>query len=639
MDNNFTLFCISNGSETEFPENTLTSFKNKLPLNLEIKKSDHSKWCVALETICFSTLFGNVKWPWYPSFITVSLDYIDDRHRHIYRQEGDPRGRVERKSVSFGTDVANYGARDSEFRDALRRGLNRDIFVGEDRQPYDTYANRAKHELMPDIQYFYPDDFFVTLDSLAKYFETIANQNNMVITRTASSIELTPSPYIDQIENWFLINTKLIYDNPPFKITIEHEDQSFLLAKHARKPTYFHNADVKKIEGKLIKMGGDYYKVFLMGYLLKKITLTLINTQPEIFFPKIVKVKCENVKHQIFDGEFSKDLTIFCPSLKPGDKYFYKQFDTKQFIPLSNTTLDHIDLKLLDQENKPIKLVNGYATIVKLHLRKMPSHKKFFNVRISSQKTLLHPANTKNNFKVSMPNTLNFNSQWKVSVTTINHPTVFNTFPPNTKIKVVHTNGKIYSYSLKEKYESIEELVKDMNTLFSSHNLLTASHGMFNNRLVNRFRFTILKDCVFMIPLELSNVLGNTKNSNDSGAAWLVKVKSDPTQILGNSFNIDMENEVDLHFYRPNYVMMYSNIAAPTILGGEFQNILKVFPVQNNDKQKYQIQEFKHFEYLNLSNHEIKDIEIDFRSHSGDKVFFGGKYEIIVNLLFTNYEE
>jgi hypothetical protein len=36
MDNNFTLFCISNGSESEFPENTLTSFKNKLPLSLNI---------------------------------------------------------------------------------------------------------------------------------------------------------------------------------------------------------------------------------------------------------------------------------------------------------------------------------------------------------------------------------------------------------------------------------------------------------------------------------------------------------------------------------------------------------------------------------------------------------------------------
>jgi len=632
MDNNFTLFCISNGSESEFPENTLTSFKNKLPLSLNIKKTEHSKWCMAIESICFSTLFGNVRWPWGPSFITVSLDYVDNRLRHVYRQLEALR--VERKSVCMGFDRANFAYRDSEIRDKLRRGKSK--YPGEEKT-YHLYSLRAMREYMPDIHYYYPDDFYCDLESLGKYFENMSKNNNMVITRTATSIEIIPSPRLELIENWFLINTKLIY-NGPFKLDIEYHSLAFM-ENHRGKTSFHHTSDVKIIEANLIEIGDEFYKAFFMSCLIKKLTLTLVKTEPELYIPKIIKVRCENAKHQIFNGEYSKDLAIFCPSLKPNDNFFYKEFDSKQFIPISNTTLNHIDIKLLDQSNDFIKLTDGYATIVKLHLRKMPDHKKFFNVRITSQKSVLYKDNTKNNFKVSLPNTLNFNSRWKVSVTSINHPTIFNTFPADSKIKMILTDGKIYSYTLKEKYETVEELIEDMNKLFSTHKLLKATYQILERRLIKTIRFTILKDCVFIIPQEVANVFGSTKTGNESGVAWLVKVKAAYNQPGVFNFDIDMENTVDLDFYKPNYVMMYSNIVSPTIVGGEFQNILKVFPIPTDKKTEYQIQEFKHYEYHNLSNYEIKDIEISFRSHSGDKVFFGGKYDVIVNLLFTNYEE
>lgn len=371
-----------------------------------------------------------------------------------------------------------------------------------------------------------------------------------------------------------------------------------------------------------------------MGKTIKKLSFSIIKTEPDIYIPKIVKVRCENIKHQIFDGEYSKDLTIFCPSLKPNDNFFYRDFETKQFIPISNTTLNHIDIRLLDQDNRRIKLINGYATIVKLHFKKMPSNRKFFNVRLTSRKSQIHPNNTKNSFTVSLPNTLNLNNQWKVSVSSINHPTTFNTFSENNaKIKFGYKDGKIYSYVLKEKYASVEEMITDLKNMFAKHGFIKISYDTFNQRLVKTIRFTFHVSGVFILPHEVANVLGHTSNSNDGGAAWAAISTSQ------KEFQIDMENPVDLNYYKPNYVMMYSNIVAPTILGGEFKNILKVFPVIQDKKQDYQIQEFKHFEYYSLVNHEIKDIEIAFRSHSGDKVFFGGNYEIIVNLLFTNYED
>ena len=101
--------------------------------------------------------------------------------------------------------------------------------------------------------------------------------------------------------------------------------------------------------------------------LIKKLTITIAKTEPEIHIPKNIKVRCENIKHQIFNSELSKDLSVFCPNLKNTEKLFYKEFQTKQFIPIENTTLNHLSFKLLDESNQPLKLVDGYATLLKLH--------------------------------------------------------------------------------------------------------------------------------------------------------------------------------------------------------------------------------------------------------------------------------
>lgn len=645
MDNNFTLFCISNGSEIEFPKNTLTRFKNKLPVNLEIKRREHSKWCMALESICFSTTFGNINWPWGPSFISVSHDYFDKLHRYKTLYTDD----VEKNSISIGEDRSHFQDFDKVLRNKLMLGKGKSSLVAPQLKDVylNTYRSHAGHFKLRDIFYYYPDDFFCTIDNLARYFETVTKYSGIKVEVGHDYIELLPNTDPNNLECWFLINTKLIY-NSHFKLSVEFNDtetatysagyySTSLYKKVSENFPFFYSSDVKQIEDELIHLKYDYYKVFMMCPLIKKLKLTLVKT--EQIYPKIVKVKCENSSYQIFDSEYSKDLAIFCPSLKSGDKYFFKEFETKQFIPLSNTTLDHIDIRLVDQLDNPLRLVDGYATIVKLHMRKMPSNKKFFNVRLTSRASIFFPENDKNNFKVRLPNTLNFEKRWKVSVTSINHPTIFNTLPKNSKIRFILNDGKIYTYQLKENYSSVDELVTDLISVFSKTNFIKVTHFQVEKRLIKTIRFTFLTDGVFIMPAEIANILGYTQPISDYGFAMIITTKPESNTNKTKVFNLDMENSINLEYYKPNYVMMYSNIVAPTILGGDFKNILKVFPILENNNNQFTIQEFKHFEYYDLANREIKDVEISFRSHSGDKVFFGGEYDIIVNLLFTNYDE
>ena len=55
------IFLISNGSPDIYPDNKLTNFKNKLPTIFEFPENEN--WCMAVESIGFSTNFRNIDLP------------------------------------------------------------------------------------------------------------------------------------------------------------------------------------------------------------------------------------------------------------------------------------------------------------------------------------------------------------------------------------------------------------------------------------------------------------------------------------------------------------------------------------------------------------------------------------------------
>lgn len=59
-----TVYCLSNGSELQFPNNTLTSFGNKFPFFLDYQKlTDNYKFHIAVEGIGFSLNFERMFLP------------------------------------------------------------------------------------------------------------------------------------------------------------------------------------------------------------------------------------------------------------------------------------------------------------------------------------------------------------------------------------------------------------------------------------------------------------------------------------------------------------------------------------------------------------------------------------------------
>lgn len=79
--NDIHLYCMSNGSEKLFPDNTLTKFKSKLPFRIEWNKSEPYRWFVALEGVGFDPNFTSPYLPkkdYLPSMIVATLPTFNE---------------------------------------------------------------------------------------------------------------------------------------------------------------------------------------------------------------------------------------------------------------------------------------------------------------------------------------------------------------------------------------------------------------------------------------------------------------------------------------------------------------------------------------------------------------------------------
>ena len=86
------------------------------------------------------------------------------------------------------------------------------------------------------------------------------------------------------------------------------------------------------------------------------------------------------------------------------------------------------------------------------------------------------------------------------------------------------------------------------------------------------------------------------------------------------------------------YMCMYANFISPTIIASEYHKILRIIPIREA-KTGFVITEFKHKDFYELQNTEIKEIFIELRAHDGELINFKSKQNIILNILFSNYDE
>lgn len=633
--NDISIISISNGCDDVYPENTLTNFHNKLPQEFVWRKNGLYRYHVAVDAIGLSTNFTTTKLPIKkenPS-VVVGLPVKWPREFIVPEGENVIDNPVPIQSTCYGIDEMPPDCNTTDLDKFFSQIIN--IYP-------DTF----------NMNYFFIEYENMTFEKYIKYFNNIIEQSNNCLTSTFD--EETSTLHIKSIGKFREKNnldgkgsqgqhssTQIFFHKSIFhniKLTLDSKEQPFT-GDHWK---YRQNMFLYNWEYEINTE--EYIRVFLHAE-YQSIKLCLSDVKKKLY-PNIIKIQCEQIKSQIFDSKNSKDIIVFHPTIPDIDTYFFHEVERKQFLPLENTILDKLNFRLTDEDDQPLKLNEGIATIVKIRLRKMDYYKKSFTVKLTSRKTSLHKTNTSSKFTVTLPQTLFCDQRWKVSVTNINLPNVFSTLPPNNFISF---NFKLHS-NVQEKIELIldtnyyntkEELLDYINTYFEKERneiSIKFTEILQPGSYEKTLSIKIFKESgILRISKDLAILLGYGAED------WITRHNVSFKRYVFNDYTEDkdyheflMTNPININYFQPSYAMLYSDIVKPTIIGGNFTNILKIFPIFQNDKN-YIIHQFKDPEHYDLLNNEIKTITLMLKNHSGEDLHFANDNIVIVDLTFSNY--
>lgn len=608
MDNN-NVYLLSNGSTEYFTKNSLTSFVNKIPIPFEFTPND--KWEVGVKSFGLSTIFCNVTAPSNP--VAPSLIVTDC--------------------------WKNLGLSQCVIKDGVESVVDSAVKQSHTCEHMNDITFRKQNEICDAWDYFIEEKKVYHDDDIKKLCETIQEQSKMIAKFENGVIEFTVSDaHVATNHHYWVWMHKTFLESFGFNFTyvsgtpITHQNRYTKVHK-VRIGNKVYNQRVKRMRGETYylyviakKIEGDH----VLDTSMRSVKFDL--GRP--LYPKYIKMVCDSIQPQILNSEYSKDLMVFSPDYIQKGVYVYKDIESVDYVPLLNTYMTDIHIKLLDEHNNQLKLHSGHATIVKLGFRKMPASKQSFNVRLTSVKSKNFDDNDQFKFRVKLPSPITLDNKWKVCLNSISHPTKFSTFLPEEsedkmrRIVFISHDHKKFEMNFNKHWDySAHSLVSSIDNDMVKHNL--GKCELVENKV--NFHFDILG--ILTVHEEMAALLGLVGNVEDSHIHFEIGTHAQQFKHYPRSVH-----PINIDHFRPNYVMMYSNIVKSSIVAGNYTKILKIFPLKKADLD-YTITEFKTKEFYELENNEIDVIEIQLRAHDGRFINFKPGQDIIANLEFSNYTQ
>jgi hypothetical protein len=611
-----TIYCISNGSPEMFPDNTLTSFGNKFPFMYDYgKESNNFKLQVAVDSIGFSLNFN-------PNFIS--------RNKKTY-----PHIIIEQKTITKKFSKC-YSYKYNELTEC-------DDFITD---AIDDILDEKNGDEIYTYKYIHFDNSILDMRAICEIFKKFDKWLTIYCNNETNTIRIRYN------------NSKLlIHFNvnlfPFVKISTEHRypPSTNDLQDHLH---VLNTIEEEKYQAKQI--GKNYYQFYRCepkyDIILELSKMLALNC------PKIIKVKCKNIRDQIYNNTHEKDLLVFSPQIdemKKEHPYFFHEFETRTYCTLENTILDQISFELHNEFNEPLHLDTGIPTLLKLDIIAMEKYKKAFNIRIAST------IDNRSNFTVKLPQNLRFNDKWRVCLSSINLPNSFNTFLIEKNLTItfryekgtlgVSTGPNTYhpdqklELVLKNKKYTKKELLSLIN-LFLNKNSENIDIGEIveytpPGRNVKMVKLIQKHYGNLEIPEPLVQLLGDVDREyhyTENGIVYFIHVHEKAEKSYEQPLTSEFLNPINASCFRPSYIMLYTDIIQPIAVSGVYMNIMKIFPTSPSDAP-YVIKEFKNTEYLSLNNYDIKEISFQLRNHAGDFISFDNdnRDPVILNLHFSNY--
>ena len=341
--------------------------------------------------------------------------------------------------------------------------------------------------------------------------------------------------------------------------------------------------------------------------------------------PEVIKIECSEICEQIYNNQLTKDLNVFFPLISENMVYYFHEFLVRQYVKLSNCDISKISITLKDENNKNLPITSGVASFVKLNFKKMPYNYESFNVGVTSHE------GEGCFFTSNMPRTYYLDSDWKVSLSSIN-------FPNNFKPLAHEKSSRIIFYGNNKKLREVKKLeIPNLMwteiTLIAMLNETMQEFAHFTVGALSIYTFTLKKKAIISLTSSVCSILGfDPKSDKDyflkksEGYVFFNPSNEDIEIPMNNSFNID--------YLKPKYMMLYADFIQPSIVGESYSKLLKIIQIPNNNAN-YHTDEFQHQETHSLENTLIKTMHFEIRSHTGELINFADSKNIFLNLLFS----
>lgn len=581
------MYLVSNASQETYPDNSLVNFKNRLPITITVNHYESLE--ISLSSIGLSTKFINV--PVIPNnlpsfFISSCKDFqLQESFRFML---DDQLSSVMHELKNRGFTWHSYSFEKKRYN--LEEIQNFFKTVSAETQTQIVFGDDKK--LYVDIVQGINGYWLVMHPLFMKCF-------NINLSKTKQ----TDTYYFEKENGEFLFFRTGIYENEPYFGCFIHET--------------FENdiVDFNNIRSKPSKM---------------------------FEYPNVVRVVCNNISPQIFNGTYSNDLAVFCPS--KNEDYSVTEFLSKQYLAISNTRITDFSIQLMDENNLPLKVLPGPATILKMELRLRNLEKKSFNVRLTSVDTKEFSDNTNAKFKVKLPSKIELGRDWRIALTSISHSNIFSTFlsDPNTKfmaIREIVPGAPKVSYiripdkKLSDNVYTPKELIEFLDQKFTLLNI-----GRVKLTEDNRVQFTFKREVTVTCSNHLLSLLGYTGKIDEKNVMTGFKVVREKGITTGD-ISFTLLSPININFLKPNYMIVYTNIVSESIIGGIRSKILRIVPIKTRTNENYILSDFRYKEFYELQNTEIDTIEIHLRAHDGTLINFGNQQDTIINIEFSNYLE
>ena len=451
-------------------------------------------------------------------------------------------------------------------------------------------------------------------------------------------------------------------------------EESYEISEDDKTLLLFHFKFVEKLNiqhndlGPSMDIDGEkYYMLMPLNNIhnSRKIEVSLENQGLLFETPKILQIKCENIKAYPFNESFTKSIGVVNLKENNGSSSFHHTFKGNQFYPVESKLNETWEISIADEHGSILELYEGTPTI--LEISAIPIQGKMenaINVTCNSEISKFHPKNSPTDFTTVLNTPLFLDRDWRVALSSITFKNNFKfdsnfvfqfsytQFDKKGRAIIKRNNIKIDENvkTVREIYDIFKKILKKHNPQNDEDEIHESEESQPENILDNEITINVKKRD------RSTAKVGNVDLSEDGimtilfKRATVLKLTPHLAMILGvnnNPFERNIENynqesvtievglgqnsnnqstggvyiaSIPINFnfnLKQKFMFVEMNVIKNVCIGNGNAKIVKIIPLSLESFGQYVTTDFDNLDYHPLENHHLHNIEFKLLSQSG----------------------